>query len=190
MKVFISTIFMIFVLFSSVCFGQESSKTEVDVVQKVLYEFVKTNKKHPLYNNENLRREFSRMILTASEKSEVPWELILIVSFCESSFRPEVIGSSHGEVGVMQLNGSMPWKHCREKEKRKLDKTSAMDQYVCGSHWLRFSIESCDGSIYQGLSKYATGGVCSPKKNGSLDYLVRRRVKFMNRAMQYAKEVL
>jgi len=144
-------------------------------VQKAIKHLLRSSKQHVLNRNEQGLNRFSEAILQASSRSQLPWEVIMGISYCESTFRTKARGKL-GEIGLMQLHGKS-WAYCKEKEDRKIDKTSVEDQLICGGHWFSHAMSKCDESVEQGLSMYLTGDVCKPKKGGNLNFLVKSRMK-------------
>lgn len=78
--------------------------------------------------------------------------LITIIAFRESSFKRKVIGSSHGEIGIMQVHGKAA-KGCNLK--------TARGQIECGIKWVGKCREMCDGTLLQTNQAYCTGR-CGP----------------------------
>lgn len=54
-------------------------------------------------SDRSIAAEIDAAASLASEATGVKKDLILAVAWVESSHRPDVVGSSHGEVGLMQL---------------------------------------------------------------------------------------
>jgi len=147
---------------------------EKDQVQKSIKYLLRNSKQHVLNRSEETLNRFSEAILQASAKSQVPWEVITGISYCESTFRTKTRGKV-GEIGLMQLHG-VAWTYCEKMENREIDKHSVEDQFICGGHWFKHAMSKCKSSVEQGLSMYITGKVCKPEKGGDLNFRVKRRM--------------
>lgn len=98
-------------------------------------------------NDVGQRQQFVFDIQMASQSHNVPASLVLVIAYLESSLSTTVIGSSHGEVGLMQVHG-VAASGCN------LD--SQEGQLICGAKWLSVCKQQC-GSWKNALTAYATG---------------------------------
>lgn len=129
--------------------------------------------RHPVQRDSEWRRELAEMIVAAADVHGVDPFLLLTVAFCESTLRPAVLGSL-GERGLGQVHG-VAAKGC--------DLSTPQGEIECTARHLALCRTLCDGSTAQTLARYATGGVCKPRKGGRLDGLVRRRVRIYRRLL-------
>ena len=132
--------------------------------------------RHPMVRREKLRQRLVRSIYEAEKRSGLAWNVIAALAYRESAFKLSARGKI-GERGIMQIHGSLPWKHCRKMEKRWVNRNSMNDQLICGAHWFNYGKDVvCDGSIAQGHAKYLTKATCVPKTR-SLKAKVKRRLE-------------
>lgn len=177
------SIILSFVLF----FNQEvlanESEDNVEVIKHIILKQLSLNPKHVLKKKKNisLLNRVVAAIDNASKVTKVPWEEIVVTSYCESTFRGVKTKGKSGETGFMQLHRKAPWKYCEEKLKRPIDKYDIEDQYLCGGFWLKKYKNECDGSFKQGSAKYMSGGVCKPEKGGRLWSAVVHRMRILKK---------
>lgn len=110
--------------------------------------------KHPVQKNKKWRSELSAYIVEASYEYDLEPLLVTAVVFLESSFRKKAIGSDRPSIGLMQVHG-VALNGCKDLD-------TAEGQLLCGSKWLRFCIDECEGSIAGGLALYGNGNTCWP----------------------------
>lgn len=121
--------------------------------------------------DEERRLERVEEIVEFSEKYDHDPFLITSMIYCESSFRPEAIGRSRGEIGLMQVHGGA-LRRCLE---RGFDLSTPRGQIGCGTWYLRDQIEHC-GSVRSGLNSYASGS-CSLSPKSRAARVVERRFR-------------
>jgi len=170
------------VLVFSLCFSSvvKAETLDEDKVSAAIVKLLHKVPNHKLRKNTEYRKEFSKAILDAAGKAGVPAALVLATAYRESTLRTNLVGAI-GERGVMQLHGKAQWQYCRKVENRKINRKDYKDQLICGAHWLRYSIDICDGTYYQGISSYMTKNTCKPKKGSKLSRIVLSRLKLMQR---------
>ena len=149
-------------------------------VEAVIVKLLKYVPNHKLRKDKNYLHEFSKALIFAANKANIPVALVIMTAYRESTFKTDMVGNI-GELGIMQLHGLAQWRHCKKIEGRKINRKDYKDQLICGSHWLRYSIDLCDGSYYQGISSYMTKNTCKPKRGSKLSRIVLSRLKLMQR---------
>ena len=155
------------------------STSEIEEIETGILYLLRCCPVHPVVQRPDLRLKVAVAIAKAAEKTNYHWSVLASMTYAESSFYSDAKGPI-GEVGLMQLHTEKPWKHCRFKEQRELNRKSLEDQIICGAHWMRYGQDKvCNGTVRQGVSKFMTAGTCVPDPETSLDKKVNRRMRIM-----------
>lgn len=121
--------------------------------------------RHPLNDVDAAKRLAAEAMAAAATVEDVDAELLLVVSFLESSWRTGAVGAL-GERGLMQVHGQAA-KGCDLQTRR--------GQLDCGAAWLQHSYEVCGRDWRRGLTMYATGA-CSTRSQ-RVRWVVGRRLR-------------
>ena len=157
--------------------------------ERSIYRELKGVRNHPLIKSDNDRVIMARNVVNAASMAEVPWEAVFAIVRFESAFYHKVIARDGlGSIGLMQMHG-VAWSYCATQVGRKVDKHLPADQLICGSFWLRYSMDQCDGSLPKGLSKYATGSLCGYAEVPGVLRLVNKRMKLFHETVDRCTEV-
>jgi len=136
---------------------------------------------HYLRKNDVERFRIAKIIVDSANKvTHVNWEHLFAIIRYESSFNHKVIAEDKPSQGLTQLHGAA-WVYCSDVLSRKTFRDSIEDQVLCGGLWLNHSIELCHGNIDQGLARYATGYMCDYSDSKSVQFIVGRRMKLINK---------
>jgi len=130
--------------------AEENNRATIQAV--VLY-FIGNATNHPMYRQKN-QAEFVENLYLAGAEYNLPETLLPTVTFLESSYRMNAIGS-RGEVGLTQVHGNA---------KKDCDLTTQLGQLRCGAMWLRKAHDAC-GTWEGALTMYATGECRSKKES-------------------------
>jgi len=103
------------------------------------------------------RRAMAEQIAKAAADNDVPALLLTLIAKRESSFDPSAIGSSHGEIGILQVHGLAA---------RGCELDTVEGQLDCGAKWMRRAFEVC-GSWDKAIIAYASGR-CDASKDSKL----------------------
>lgn len=166
-----------FILFFLIALPAQAEMSEAEV-SKVILQLLKYNHKHKLRKKPEELKRFSLAVLDAAQRADVKAAAIIATAYAESTFSKSRRGKI-GELGVMQLHGKAQWSYCRKVEDRKINRYIIEDQLICGAHWLRLSINTCNKTYYQGFARYMTKKTCKPKRRTRLQRVVLRRLRIM-----------
>jgi hypothetical protein len=170
MKIFLVLI-MVFLMAA-----QGDCPTEYEKAERSIKMLLEKTPNHKLNKNSEKRIEMAKSIVDIVSNIGLEWELVMSIIYFESSFKPYVISKDEQQtIGLMQFHGAAIT-YCEKQEGRKVNLKDYKDQIRCGTHWLKFSIEQCDGKVDQGISMYATGYKCNYHKSKSLTFIVKRRI--------------
>jgi len=113
------------------------------------------------------RGGMARDIVLVSDTVGVPLHLLTFLFYRESSYRTNAEGSK-GELGIGQV---------MSPKKYGCDYSTRIGQMKCSAEYLRREYEKC--RTWQGaLSSYGSNnGTCRPKKGGTLEKVVRNRMR-------------
>jgi hypothetical protein len=140
---------------------------------------------HKLLKNDVERYKIAKIIVDSSETIDtITWQLLFAVIRYESSFKHSVIANDKPSIGMMQLHGRA-WSYCSEVLRRRINKNTIEDQIQCGGLWLDHSIRLCKGDIGEGLARYATGYMCNYSESSSVSFIVKRRLKLIDKLNNY-----
>lgn len=128
-----------------------ANNTKLDRVISIL---VRVRPNHKL-NNPARRQEFVYLVNIAAEENDIPADLIIAISYMESSLDPSSIGFSRQEVGLMQVHGVAA---------RGCELDTQLGQLRCGASWLRRCKDMC-GTWEGALTAYASGECKSNDKH-------------------------
>lgn len=103
------------------------------------------------------RQDMSKAVHAAAIESDLDPYLLTVLAYRESSFRSWAVGSSRGEIGVIQVHGH-PLRECKRDG---LDMTRTDGQLRCGARYLRALSNHC-GDVTRGLTAYACGRCEAP----------------------------
>ncbi len=101
--------------------------------------------------NDNVAHEFADWILEASERQQIPAELLASLVVTESSFRKSV-RSPVGAVGPTQVRPDYWGKFCGNQ-----DLLDPEENVYCGAQVLSYYIERCEGDTRCALAAYNVG---------------------------------
>lgn len=156
----------------------------VDAAIKDVVEFgipkhnIKPNKRNKMYRNDGARRELAEAIVHAGSKYDVPYMLLVAISYREGSF----VGNKNGlrgEESTFQVVprvaatirlGRHPWSDIAEPG---CNLQTTMGSALCAAALLRIHVGKCK-TIEGALMYYATGDTCKWKK-GKLRWIGRDR---------------
>lgn len=135
-------------------------------------------------NDASKRSVVSRLIGYEARKRSLPVALVVAISYRESSFRRSAIGFKGKEIGYMQVHPLTAKSFgCRSMD-------TAGGQIECGCIVLKAGLDKCV-TLHGAVSYYASRrGVCKPKKNGKLDWVVNDRLRIAKRLEKAAREKL
>ena len=170
-------IFLVLTILVFIPFRSHASMTE-EAVSSSLIQLLKYNPNHKLRKDPKHLKRFTLAVLAAANTADVKAAAIIATSYAESTFKMNTKGKI-GELGTMQLHGKAQWSYCRLKENRKINRKLLEDQLICGGHWLRMSIDICNGTYYEGFASYMTKKTCKPKRRTRLQWVVMRRLNLM-----------
>lgn len=106
-----------------------------------------------IYDNISLDEELQRLVWQACEESGCPYELVLSIIFCESSYR-NVNGDGGNSIGYMQIQPR--WHRARMEKLGVTDLTDPLSNFRVGCDLLAELLEKY--SVEDALSVYNTGG--------------------------------
>lgn len=155
-------------------------------ISSAIHHLLRTNKSHILMKNEEKLTEYSTYFVNAATMTKVPWRILVVIVFCESTFRSKAVGS-RGEVGLGQLHGRAV-ESCSEALGMKVDLTDPETNLKCTALWLAKSMRDCRGSVAGGLTRYASGGVCVAEKGGALDVKIKKRIDLIEELKKVVPE--
>ena len=131
-----------------------------------------------LHDEEARFREFAILAEDVTRRSlDVPPELVLAISFRESSWDPSAEGDA-GEIGLMQVKGREVLSGFPEDAVR----ASPSLQLWLGVRRYEAALDACHGNRFAALLNYASGNC-----DGPLDYAKRERAIWSaNRVLEWA----
>jgi len=151
--------------------AEESVEETREQLEEAILWLLRVTPRARLYRDEEERLERIDEILEFSWKYDHDPFLIASMIYCESSYRPDVIGKSKNEIGLMQVHGGA-LRRCID---RGFDLSEPRGQIECGTWYLRDRIDFC-GSVRGGLSAYAAGK-CSLRPESRAARVVERRFR-------------
>ena len=158
------------------CFPINAFCSNLEDAKDAIKNFISNMPAHPLNKDDKKLTEVARYFLEEDFRTNIDWELLVVIAYRESSFKRKAKGK-RGERGVMQINKDAIV-YCKKKLGRKIDVYSYRDNILCGAMWFKRGMEECNNTIKQGLAKYSSRHTCNPK-NGTdrLKYAVRSRLR-------------
>jgi hypothetical protein len=130
------------------------------------------------------RKELATYIVQESQRRDLPWSLVTVMVFKESSFNHKAVGDL-GELGLMQILNDDVKRQCK---KFGWDLKTPDGQIKCGTWHLEWCWKvKCKGDIRHGVTFYATGRTCRPDTVHLKD-VVRSRFRLAERLLAVTKE--
>lgn len=152
-------------------FEHETSELAILEVDRGIRFFLRQSPCWGLAMDGRARREMAEKIAKAAADNGVPPLLLTLMAKRESSFSPEAIGFSRGEIGILQVHGLAA---------RGCDLDTVEGQLDCGARWLRRSFNKC-GAWDRAIANYASGNCTIPKK-GAVARIVLSRFRQWQKA--------
>ena len=143
-----------------------------EAVEEAILSLAKADPRNPVIRDAEWRQELTAGLLETSKNHGLDTLLLSVVTFCESSFEPGVIGKI-GEKGLGQVIPMIQRQHACNMD-------SPYGELECAARHLAWCYKQCH-SDYGALTLYATGKRCTSEEGSLTD----RKIKF--RLHLYAK---
>jgi hypothetical protein len=145
-RIVLAFVIMLFV-FNAYAEVEEDVGVQVDELANSIREL------QPLYRNDTkYSRSMARWFLEAAEDNSFDPKLLVAISFRESSLRPSTIGTSHNEVGLMQVHGA-----AARLRPNNCTLESPRCQIRTGTAWLALARRQCGLDTWDYVFAYGTG---------------------------------
>ena len=126
---------------------EQDTRDNVERVDRAIRYLLRRSPCWGIASDADARRGMAAKIDHAARTHGVPPMLLTVMAKRESSFQPDVVGSSRGERGVLQVHGLAA---------RRCDLSTVEGQLDCGARWLRKSFDLC-GDWRGAVTAYMSG---------------------------------